>query len=210
LPACRGGLPGPRQPEFRRDWRIAITTAGLRGRLANSISRRRARRARPAPAGRQVSSPGSLAVSSPGSRAVSTKAHGPSVPRAHGPSVPPAHRPSDSPGPRAISSPGSRAVSLPGSRARLRVVSAPGSRAVRFQVIDNLAEAHGPGLVPAYPVGCLLERLERLRSLSAFLRWATADATTIPAWPGPARLPLRRLAARAGLKSPARGPQSRD
>ena len=158
LPACRGGLPGPRQPEFRRDWRIAITTAGLRGRLANSISRRRARRARPAPAGRQVSSP----------------IHWPSVPQAHGQSVPRLtgrqfpgptgrqfprltghHFP---PGPRAISSPGSRAVSLPGSRARLCVVSAPGSRAVRFQVVDNLAEAHGPGLVPAYPVGCLFER----------------------------------------------------
>jgi len=158
LPACRGGLPGPRRPESRRDWRIAITTAGLRGRLANSISRRRTRRARPAPAGHQVRFPGSLAVSSPGSRAVSTRAHGPSVPRAHGPSVPPAHRPLDPPGPRAISSPGSQAVSLPGSRARLCVVSAPGSRAVRFQVIDNPAEAHWPGLVPAYPAGCLFER----------------------------------------------------
>ena len=119
LPACRGGLPGPRQPESRRDWRIAVGTAGLRDRIgwrirlvegepvvpgprrlaAKSVLRFTGRQF-PRLTGRQyqgsraVSSPGPRAVSSPGSRAIiSPRARGPSVPRAHGPSVCRAHGP---------------------------------------------------------------------------------------------------------------------
>ena len=74
LPAGRGGLPGPRQPESRRDWRIAVETAGLRDRIGWRIRLVEGEPVVPGP--RRLAAKSVLQV------------HWPSVPQAHGPSVP--------------------------------------------------------------------------------------------------------------------------
>ena len=127
LPACRGGLPGPRQPESRRDWRIAVETAGLRDRIGWRIRLVEGEPVVPGP--RRLAAKSVLQV------------HWPSVPQAHGPSVPRLTG-RQFPGPTGRQFPRLTGHQIP----RARGQSVPRAHG------PSVCRAHGPGYVLSVPL----------------------------------------------------------